>query len=156
MLHVKTDCVCTIGYRTLTGRTLVHTKAATELLIRRRLNTKKTWSWLDMVLVLSNNNMADRLMKVPQRWFTSMKMENGPKPLIGTIQVDELNANQIMAIHRSSGHPGVQRTTYFVRRIYLATPRAAVKMAIRTRGECQSINPAPVLWEKGTLEIDSL
>ena len=34
------------------------------------------------------------------------------------------------------------------------TPRAAIKMAIRTCEECQSIDPAPVHWEKGTLEVD--
>ena len=68
-----------------------------------------------------------------------MKMENEPKPLIGAIHVDEL----IMAIHRSSGHLGVWHTTYFIRRICPATPRAAVKMAIRTCEECQSIDPAP-------------
>ena len=61
---------------------------------------------VDMVLVPSIKNMADRLTKVPQRWFTAMKMENGPKPLIGAIHVDKLNADQIMAIHRSSGHLG--------------------------------------------------
>ena len=46
-----------------------------------------------------------------------------------------------MAIHRSSGYPGVRRTIYFVRRICPATPKAAVKMAIRTCEECQSIDP---------------
>ena len=61
---------------------------------------------------------------------------------------------KIMAIHRSSGHPGVRRTTYFVRKICPTTPRAAVKIAIKTCEECQSIDPAPVHWEKGTLEVD--
>ena len=93
-------------------------------------------------------------MRVPQGWFTAMKIENGPKTLIGAIHVDELNADQIMAIHRSSGHPEVRRTTYFIRRICPATPRAAIKMTIRTCEECQFIDPAPVHWEKGTLEVD--
>ena len=82
------------------------------------------------------------------------KMENGPKLLIGAIHVDELNADRIMAIHRNSGHPGVWRTTYFVRRICAGTPRAADKMTIRTCEECQSIDPAPVHWGKGKLEVD--
>ena len=70
-----------------------------------------------------------------------MKIENGHKPLIGAIHVDELNADQIMAIHRSSGPPGVRCTTYLT-------------IAIRTCEECQSIYPAPVHWEKGTREVD--
>ena len=109
---------------------------------------------MDMVLVTLNKNMADQLTRVPPRWFTTIKMENGPKPLIGAIPVDELDTDQIMAIHRSSGHPGVRCTTYFIRRICPVTLRAAMKMAIRTCEECQSIDPAPVHWEKGTLEVD--
>ena len=101
---------------------------------------------VDVVLVPSNKNMANQLTRVPQRRLTAMKMENGPKPLIGAIHVDELNADQIMAIHRNSGHPGVQRTTYFIRKICPATPRTAVKMAVRTCEECQSIDPALEHW----------
>ena len=82
----------------LTGRTLVCSKAATEMFIRRWLNTLKKLVeeyelTVDMVLVPSNKNMANQLTRVPQRWFTAMKMENGPKPLIGTIHVDELNTD---------------------------------------------------------------
>ena len=142
---------------TLTGRMRVCTKAATEMLIKRRLNTLKKLVEeyeLDVVLVPLNKNMADRLTRVPQRWFTAIKIENGPKQLINAIHMDVLDADQIMAIHRSSGHPGVWHTAYFVRRIFPATPRATVKMAIRTCEECQSIDPAPVHWEKGTLEVD--
>ena len=43
VLHVKTDSVCVHHWvsDTLTGRTRVRTKAATEILIRRQLNTLK-------------------------------------------------------------------------------------------------------------------
>ena len=144
---------------TLTGRTRVCNKAATEMLLRRWLNTLKKLVeeydlTVDVVLVPSNKNMANQLTRVPQWLFTAIKMENGPMPLIDAIHVDELDADQIMAIHRSSGHPRARHTTYFVRRICPATPRAAIKMAIRTCEECESIDPAPVHWEKGTLEVD--
>ena len=160
VLHVKTDSEFVHQWvsDTLTERMQVRTKAATEMLIRRQLNTLKKLVEeyelkVDVVMVPSNKNMADR-QRVPQKWFTAMKMENGPKLLNGAIHMDELNADQIMAIHRSSGHPGVQGTTYFIRRICPATPRAAIKMAIRMCEEYQSIDPAPVYWEKGTLEVD--
>ena len=161
VLHVKIDSVCMHHWvsDTLTGRMRVRTKAATEMLIRRRMNTLKKLVeeyelTVDVVLVPSNKNMVDWLTRVPQRCYTAMKMENWPKTLIGAIHVDEQNVDQIMAIHRSSGHPGVWRTSYFVRKICPATLKAAVKMAIRTYEECQSIDPAPVHWEKGTLEVD--
>ena len=129
------------------------------MLIRRWLNTLKELVEeeklnVDMILVLSNKNMADQLMRLPQRWFTTMKRENGSEPLISTIHVDELDADQIMSSHRSSGHSGVWRTTYFVRRICPVTTKAAVKLTIQTCEECQCIDPAPVHWEKGTLEVN--
>ena len=119
VLHVKTDSVCVHHWvsDTRTGRTRVRIKAATEMLIRRRLNTlKKLVEEYELtvyvVLIPSNKNMADQLTRVSQRWFTAMKMENGPKPLIGAIHVDELNVDQIMAIHRSSGHLVLRRTSW--------------------------------------------
>ena len=66
VLHVKTDSVCAHYWvsDTLTERTQVCTKAATEMLIRRRLNTLKKLVeeyelTVDVVLVSSNKNMAD-------------------------------------------------------------------------------------------------
>ena len=38
------------------------------------------------------------------------KKVTGHRPLIGTVHVDELDADQIMSMDRSSGHPGVRFT----------------------------------------------
>ena len=79
---------------------------------------------------------------------------NGPVLLIGTICLDELDADQIMSIHINSGHPGVQCTTYFVRRVCPSIIKAAIRSAIRVCEECQSIDPVPIHWEKGRLEVN--
>ena len=73
--------------------------------------------------------------------------------LVGATQVDELNADQILTIHRNSGHSGVRRTTYFVMKVCPPTTKAAVRSAIRSCEECQSIDPAPIHWQKGKLEV---
>ena len=83
-----------------------------------------------------------------------MKKENGPELLIGTAHADELDASQIIAIHRGNGHPGVQRTTYFIRRICPTIAKAAIKSAIWKCKECQSTDPAPIQWEKGKLKVN--
>ena len=70
-----------------------------------------------------------------------------------SIHIDELNADQIMSIHRRSGHPGVWHTTYFVRRICPPTTNAAVRSAIWACEDCQLIVPAPIHWEKWKLEV---
>ncbi len=69
-----------------------------------------------------------------------MKKENRPGPLIDTAHIDKLDASQIMASHRGSRHPGVRQ--------------AAIKSAIWMCEECQSIDPAPIQWEKGKLEVN--
>ena len=120
VLHIKTDSVCVYHWvtDTLTGRARVRTKAASEMLIRRRLSTLRDLVaeyrlTVDVALVPSSLNMADQLTRIPQRWFDTMKRGNGPGPLIGAVHIGELDTDQIMIIHRNSGHPGVRRTTYF-------------------------------------------
>ena len=164
VLRIKTDPACVYHWLsdTLTGRARVRTKTASEMLIRRRLNTLKDLVaeyhlTVDVTLVPSNLNLADhladRLTCVPQRWFDAMKRGNGPEPLIGATQVNELNADQIPTIHRNSGHSGVWRTIYFVRKVCSPTTKAAVRSAIRSCEECQSIDSAPIHWQKGKLEV---
>ena len=79
-----------------------------------------------------------------------MKKENEPKTLISVVHIGELDASQIIAIHRGSGHPGVRHTTYFASRICSTIAKAAIQMC----EECQSIDPAPIQWEKGKLEVN--
>ena len=153
VLRIKTDSACVYHWvsDTLTGRARVRTKATSEIFIRRRLNTLKDLVeeyhvTVDVTLVPSTLNLADRLTRVPQRWFDTMKRGNGPEPLIGATQVDELNADQILTIHRNSGHSGVRCTTYFVRKVCPPTTKAAVRSAIRSCEEYQSIDPAPIHW----------
>ena len=126
------------------------------MLIRRQLNTLKDLVaeyqlTVDATLVPLTLNIADQLTRVPHRWFNAMGRGNGPGPLIGAIHVDELDTDQIMSIYRNSGHPGVWRTTYFVKRVCLPIKEAAVISTIQVCEECQS---APIHWEKGKLEVN--
>ena len=161
VLPIKTDSVCVYYWilDTLTGKVRVRTKVASEKLIRRWLNTlkelvKEYALTVDVTLVLSTGNTADRLTLVPQRRLEVMKKENGPEPSISTAHIDELDTSQIMTIHRGCGHLGVQCTTYFIRRICPTVAKAAVKSAIRMCEECQSTDPALIQWEKGKMEVN--
>ena len=73
VLHMKTDSACMYYWvsNTLIGRARVHTKAASERVIRRRLNTLKDLInenrlTVDMTLVPSTQNIANRLTRVLQ------------------------------------------------------------------------------------------
>ena len=157
-LHWQTVCVYHWVSDTLNGRWRVRTKAASERLIVQRLNTlkeivKEYELAEDVKLVPPTQNTADQLTRVSERWFNTMK-NNRPGPLIGAVHVEQLDTGQIMSIYRSSRHLGVQRTTYFVKRVFPATTKATVKSAIRTWEKCQSIDPAPIHLEMGKLEVN--
>ena len=61
---------------------------------------------VEAVLVTSNCNLADRLTRVPQRWYDAMK-KAVPVPLLCASSVEA--ADKIREIHHNSGHPGVRR-----------------------------------------------
>ena len=132
MLHLKTDSLCSYHWlkNSLSGRSRVRTKAAAEMLVRRRLYTlsqliEEYELTVDVTLVRSEQNKADELTRVPQQWFKAMKKGD-------QICAAALSERQILSIHRHSGHPGVKRTSYFVRRVSPSTTKEAVRSIVRS------------------------
>ena len=156
-LRIHTDLLCVYHWisDTLTGKARVRTKTASEMLIRWRLETirKLVTEYnlsVDAVLVTSNCNLADRLTRVPQRWYDAMKKETGPVLLLCAASVDK-----IREIHHDSGHPGVRRTYYFVQLTNPLMSKSAVRAGVKECQTCQSIDPAPARWRKGWLGTDT-
>ena len=123
-LHLFTDSACVHEWisDTLTGKARVRTKAASEMLIRRRLDTitklvKEYALSMNVSLVKSSQNKADRLTRVLQRWLDAIKKNTGPVQPACTASVSPVGLDQIKIVHRQSGHPGVRRTLYFVKQI---------------------------------------
>ena len=65
----------------------------------------------------------------------------------------ELDPTCIQTIHRFYGHPGVKRTHYFIKLVSPEVSNAAVQEVVRECEECQSIDPAPVSWKAGRLDV---
>lgn len=159
VVHLYTDSLCVYHWltNTLTGKTRVRTKAASEMLVRRRLSTlqkliEEYGLVADVKLTTSERNLADKLTRVPKRWLNMLK-EGAEPPTCATL-MGQLTNEQIRAIHKKSGHPGVRRTTYFVRRVCPAIAKSMVRTAIRDCEECCALDPAPIRWKKGKLEVD--
>ena len=120
-MHLHTDSLC-VYHRlseTLTGKARLKTKAASEMLAQRRLVMVKCLVdeyslQVDITLVQSEQNLADKLTRVPKWWIDIMKLGSNPLQLTCTILTDQLTPDQICVIHWKSGHPGILRTTYFV------------------------------------------
>ena len=160
VVHLKKDSVSVYHWLedTLTGKNRVRTKATSEILLRRRLETIKSLVEeyglsMDVALIPSIQNLADTMTWVPQRWLERMKSATEPVPLTCATRSNEMTCSQIMNVHESSGHPGIRRTVYFARRVCPAITKADVRSAIRACEQCQTIDPASVHSTKGGLAV---
>jgi len=59
---------------------------------------------LDVTLVTSECNLADALIRVPQKWFGKLNGKKSPIPEIFGAAAGALAAEQIAEIHHSTGH----------------------------------------------------
>ncbi|XP_043192569.1 uncharacterized protein LOC122365419 [Amphibalanus amphitrite] len=135
----------------LSGRARVKTKAASEMLIRRRLETVKKLGeeyamQLCVKFVPSAENRADALTRVPKKWLTPQ----GASMVCGAVVTEP----DIARIHHTSGHPGITRTLRLCRRQSSDVTRAQVRAVIRQCQACQSVDPAPQRWVRGTLGVN--
>lgn len=156
-LILKTDSLTVYHWLddALSGRSRVKTKAASEMLIRRRLETftaivNEYSLCLIIQLVPSTSNRADELTRVPKKWLS--RANDDELCTVAATVSDQDIAN----IHTTSGHPGVRRTMYFCRRLYPTVRRKHVRDVVRNCRQCQSIDPAPARWQKGELGVSDI
>jgi len=134
----------------------IKVKGISEALIRRRLCMIRDIMdeyklKLDIHLVSSANNLADRLTRVPERWLRRMK-----KCLVGVVALTEapLTLDDIRASHERH-HLGVDRTMAIIKH---ENPERIVdyklvQRVVRDCRPCCSIDPAPIRWDKGHLSV---
>ncbi|KFD63395.1 hypothetical protein M514_24416 [Trichuris suis] len=142
----------------LSGRTRLKTKAASEMLIRRRMATilalvEEHNLNLGVTLVRFAENRADALTRVPRRWLTpTERTEVAACVSAAASQTDQL----IAEIHCTSGHPGVKRTLYFAKRRDPTVSKKCVSRVVSNCHICRSIDPAPVKWRHGNLGVERI
>ncbi|XP_047143005.1 uncharacterized protein LOC124817216 [Hydra vulgaris] len=101
-------------------------------------------------LVPSKDNLADALTRVRSRWLNKLTEAKHSSNSVGAVFAE---AESISSIHKRTGHFGVNRTLNFVRKIILTATKNNVREVIKNCKPCQSIDPAPVQWEKGKLSV---
>uniref|UniRef100_A0A5S6QNL8 RNase H type-1 domain-containing protein n=1 Tax=Trichuris muris TaxID=70415 RepID=A0A5S6QNL8_TRIMR len=142
----------------LSSRARLRTKAANEMLIRRRIETvlalvNEYDLNLKVTLVRSMDNKADSLTRVPKRWLTPT--ESIAK--VACAAAEDHSTDRLIAdVHHASGHPGVRRTLYFARRRDPRISKRDVSHVVSDCSVCQSIDPAPAKWRHGTLEVPKI
>ena len=152
----------------LSGRARLRTKAHGELLIRRRIEiikqlVEELQLSVTVGLVRSTDNPADALTRVPKNWLQAVPEsaqrvvaagERAPSDRAVRIcsETDRARARQI---HEATGHQGIRRTLWYVRReLGQSVPRAMVREVVQQCDACQSIDPAPVRWQTGSLGVE--
>ena len=63
---------------------------------------------MNVSLVKSSQNKADRLTRVPQRWLDAIKRNTGSVQPACTASVSSVGLDQIKIVHRQNGHLGVR------------------------------------------------
>ncbi|XP_043223552.1 uncharacterized protein LOC122382380 [Amphibalanus amphitrite] len=153
----------------LSGRARLRTKAHGELLIRRRIEiirqlVDELQLSVTIGLVRSADNPADGLTRVPKQWLQSARdtdparrvvaagdRESGGSAVSTSSETDRARARRI---HETTGHQGIRRTLWYVRReLGPAARRSMVREIVQQCDICQSIDPAPVRWQTGSLGV---
>ena len=151
----------------LSGRARLRTKAHGEMLIRRRIDVirqlrEELEIKLTVTLVRSAENRADVLTRVPKEWLR----DRDDPPVAGAAVAAAADRDDdtrgrsgagtaaIAEVHERAGHPGIRRTRYFARRdISRGVTRAQVRAVVANCDVCQAIDPAPVTWRHGSLDV---
>ncbi|KFD60909.1 LOW QUALITY PROTEIN: hypothetical protein M514_26898 [Trichuris suis] len=140
----------------ISGKAGLKTKAAGEMLIRRRIDTilslvQEYDLHLKVTLVKSAESRADALTRVPRDW---LKLREAAAPAECALDVDSDVERRTAEVHHTAGHPGIRRTLYFVRRSEPTVTRRQVKSVVANCEACQSIDPSPIRWKPGSLSVE--
>ncbi|XP_065668044.1 uncharacterized protein LOC136088283 [Hydra vulgaris] len=140
----------------LTGKSRLRSKATGEMLIRRRLSVLQQLIEeynvsVEVKLIPSKDNLADALARVRSRWLNKLTVPECRNSCMGIVAT---KAESISDIHQRTGHFGVNRTLNFVRKAIPTATENDVRNVIKSCEPCQSIDPAPIRWEKGNLDVE--
>lgn len=132
----------------LTDSHRVKTHGMAEMLVRRRLSVVKMLTIeyglnLRVEWVPSSSNKADSLTRVQQNWLTS---DQSNVCVVG-VCLESLRESH------NQHHFGVDRTWYLAKQKMPGVKRADVVKVVDSCQQCRSIDPAPVRWDHGTLEV---
>lgn len=154
-ITVITDSSTVYGWvnATLTEEKKIRTKGAAEMIVKRRLGTLKNLIdefdlKIKIVYVPTSKNKADGLTRVRKGWLTVEKDTHCEESVtmcaesVGVVNVEEMH---------NMHHVGVDRTLFLVRKVDPNISRRSVQEVVRNCVKCQSVDPAPVVHEKGNI-----
>ena len=70
--------------------------------------------------------------------------------------IESRSDERIARIHEETGHREIKRTLYFSRKLSPAKTKNDVRQVVKACKVCQSIDPAPIQWASGELNVDEI
>jgi len=142
--------VCRWIKMTLSEERRIKTSGAAEILIKRRLATLKALVEelglaVDVRLVASRDNKADKLTRVPRSWMRTGSECNG--------SVACVSASATVKQLHDKHHMGVERTWYLAKKVDPQITKEQVKRVVKNCERCSRIDPAPGVHDVGELGV---
>lgn len=154
-VKIMTDSATVCGWvsSVLTGSHRVKSNGLAEMLVKRRLSMvaeliESYAMEVTIELVASATNKADILTRVPQEWLRQLK---GMPAENETCSASRFSLKEQHERH----HFGVERTLQLARQLDPGVSRNSVERIVKACQRCNSIDPAPVKWKKGSLNVDN-
>jgi transposase InsO family protein/ribonuclease HI len=148
-IEIMTDSATVLSWlrATITEDHRIKTHGAAEMLIKRRLFIFKELVQefgltVNVTFTKSENNRADVLTRIKRTWLNAT---------LETTQ--EVTCAVSGCESHMDHHFGVERSLFLARLVDPKTTRDAVEECVRACVQCQTIDPAPVQHEPGTLEV---
>ena len=122
----------------ISGKSRLRTKAASEMLIRRRIGIllsliEECGLQLSVTLVPSISYKADNHTRVPRHRLRRSAARRAEYPVCAaSISSSRVaNTEKIKEIHHATGHPAVKRTLYFVKRVIPEVTKQEVRDVVK-------------------------
>lgn len=140
------------------------TSGLSEMVIKRRLCILgELMSEYGMSVTVTNvpsaTNKADPLTRVDRRWLSHAAAGAAGSVREATSGEDGVHrptVQDVKDIHEQH-HFGLDRTLHFVRQRFGESVRESdVRDVVQSCIQCRSIDPAPVRWDTGSLEVDQV
>ena len=155
-IELRTDSATVFAWvrSAISGEKRIKTKGAAEMLVKRRLGIiRELVEEFNLVLrttfVPTKKNRADVLTRVKKEWLTVPEdmsaQSQSPVCCTGVLNIKELHG-----MH----HMGVDRTLFLARKVDPMVTREAVRRVVSGCERCQSIDPAPVVHERGEIHVN--
>lgn len=158
-VEIVTDSATVFSWlkSTLSDRHKIRTHGMSEMLVKRRLQVvKELCTKFGMTVstrwVQTAKNKADVLTRVRKRWLEKIARSGIEEKVVEVVEkcCAAAKCDLVAKVH-GVHHLGVDRTLFLAKLKDSTVTRADVQEVVSRCSRCKSVDPAPIVWDKGDL-----